>query len=151
LDSPPAVIAVDTNLLVYAHRSGLPEHRAARRAIERASRDALGWGIALASVVEFWSVVTHPESRGGPSSADQASDFLGALAAAGARVWLPGEGFAERLLSVAHRLGVQGARVFDLQIALTAFDNGASELWTHDRRFVALPGLRIHDPLERKP
>ncbi len=102
-------------------------------------------------MAEFWSVVTHPESRGGPSSATEASGFLGALSAAGARLWLPGEGFAGRLLSLAGRLGVQGPRVFDLQIALTAFDNGAAELWTHDSRFVALPGLRIHDPLTRLP
>jgi predicted nucleic acid-binding protein len=47
------VIAVDTNLLVYAHRSSLPEHRRARRALEQASRDPRGWGIALASVAEF--------------------------------------------------------------------------------------------------
>ena len=145
------MIALDTNLLVYAHRAGLPEHRAARRAIERASRDARGWGIALASVAEFWSVVTHPESRGGPSSAVAASGFLAALSAAGARTWLPGEGFADRLLALAGRLGVQGPRVFDLQIALTAFDSGAAELWTHDSHFVALPGLRIHDPLMKLP
>ncbi len=141
------MIALDTNLLVYAHRSGLPEHREARRAIESASRDPRGWGIALASVTEFWSVVTHPESRGGPSSAAQASGFLDALSKAGARTWLPGAGFADRLLGLAGRLEIQGPRVFDLQIGLTAFDNGAVELWTHDSRFVALPGLRIHDPL----
>ncbi len=141
------MIALDTNLLVYAHRSGLPEHRGARRAIESASRDARGWGITIASVAEFWSVVTHPESRGGPSSAAKARGFLDALSTAGARMWLPGEGFADRLLALAGRLAVQGPRIFDLQIGLTAFDNGAVELWTHDSRFVALPGLRIHDPL----
>lgn len=89
--------------------------------------------------------------RGGPSSAVAASGFLEALSAAGARTWLPGEGFADRLLALAGRLGVQGPRVFDLQIALTAFDNGAADLWTHDSRFVALPGLRIHDPLMKLP
>ena len=26
--------------------------------------------------------------------------------------------------------------------------HGASEMWTHDRNFVGLPGLRILDPLE---
>ena len=33
------------------------------------------------------------------------------------------------------------------EIGLTAFDNGAHELWTHDRRFVRLPGLRVRDPI----
>ena len=144
------MIALDTNLLVYAHRSGLPEHRAARQAIERASRRENGFGIALPCVAEFLSVVTHPASAGGPSSADKARGFLGALAEAGARVFFPEEGFADRLLELAGRLGVQGPRVFDLQIALTAFDGGAAELWTHDRAFVAFPGIRILDPLKER-
>ena len=31
--------------------------------------------------------------------------------------------------------------------ALAAFDNGASELWTHDDAFVVPPGIRVADPL----
>lgn len=142
------MIAIDTNLLVYAHRGGLPEHRAARRAIQTASRDVRGWGIPLPCIAEFWSVVTHPASAGGPSTAPQAHAFLKALIVeAGAAVWLPHEGFWERLARLAAHLRVQGARVFDLQIALTAFENGASEMWTHDVNFAALPGLLVQDPL----
>ena len=44
LAAPPPVIAVDTNLLVYAHRHGLAEHRGAQRAIERASVEIRGDG-----------------------------------------------------------------------------------------------------------
>ena len=51
------MIAIDSNLLVYAHRTALPEHRRARRAIEKASRSPLGWGIAWPCIAEFWSVV----------------------------------------------------------------------------------------------
>lgn len=42
---------------------------------------------------------------------------------------------------MAAELEVTGARIFD------AFDNGATEIWSHDRGFAAFPGLRIHDPL----
>jgi predicted nucleic acid-binding protein len=148
MDPEKAVIAIDTNLLIYAHRGALPEHRPAQRAIERASHDPRGWGIALPSVSEFWSVVTHPESRGGPSTAKQAGGFLRALIReAGAALWIPGEDFWDRLVELAGRLEVRGPRVFDLQIGLTAFDNGAVEIWTHDSRFAAFPGLRVHDPL----
>jgi len=142
------MIAIDTNLLIYAHRALLPEHRGARRAIEKACTDPRGWGIALPSIAEFWSVVTHPASRGGPSAATQAEDFLRALIVeAGAAVWTPQHGFWERLTQLASDLKVAGPRVFDLQIALTAFDNGAAEIWTHDRNFTSFPGLRIYDPL----
>lgn len=60
---------------------------------------------------------------------------------------MPREAFWTRLLQMAAELDVRGPRIFDLQIALTAFDNGATEIWTHDRDFVAFPGLRVHDPL----
>jgi predicted nucleic acid-binding protein len=52
-----------------------------------------------------------------------------------------------RLARAASDLEVRGSRVFDLQIALTALQNGATELWTHDRDFVSVPGLTVHDPL----
>jgi predicted nucleic acid-binding protein len=142
------MIAIDTNLLVYAHRSGTPEHSAARKAIERASQDARGWGIPLPCIKEFWSVVTHPESRGGGSPPAKARSFLRVLVLeAGARVWSPQEGSWERLTKLAEDLGVRGPRVFDLQVGLTAFENGATEIWSHDRGFLALPGLTLRDPL----
>jgi toxin-antitoxin system PIN domain toxin len=142
------MIAIDTNLLIYAHRVGLPEHHAARRAIERASHDPRGWGIALPSVAEFWSVVTHPASSGRPSSPRLARAFLHALITeADAQLWMPQNGFWERLAQLAEDLRVSGPRIFDLQIGLTAFDNGALEVWTHDSAFLTFPGLRKHDPL----
>jgi len=141
------VIAVDTNLLVYAHRSSLPEHRRARRALERASSDPRGWGVALASVAEFWSLVTH-RAAPRPSAAGEPTAYLAALGSdAAMQVWAPRAGFETRLLQLASDLEVAGARVFDLQIALTAFEHGASELWTHDRGFTRMPGLRLVDPL----
>ena len=142
------MIAIDTNLLIYAHRAGMAEHGAARRAIRAAAAAPLGWGITLPSIAEFWSVVTHPASTGGPSTPQQAQAFLRALMVeAGAKVWLAHDGFWERLARLAADLRVQGSRIFDLQIALTAFENGASEIWTHDRSFVVFPGLLVHDPL----
>jgi toxin-antitoxin system PIN domain toxin len=141
------VIAIDTNLLIYSHRTRTPEHLRARAAIERAAASDRGWGLAAAVLPEFWSVVTHPASEGRPSSPAQAAAFVRALTNAGAAIWLPGPGFGERLLQAARDLGVAGPRVFDLQIALTAFEGGATEIWTHDTSFVSVPGLRVHHPL----
>jgi predicted nucleic acid-binding protein len=141
------VIAVDTNLLVYAHRSLVPEHRAALRTLERVRRDPRGWGVALRSVVEFWSVVTHPAASGRASTPAEVRAFFETLAGeAGGRIWRPGETFPERLFAVAALLDVRGPRIFDLEIALTALDNGASEIWTLDGRFVTVPGLRVLRP-----
>jgi predicted nucleic acid-binding protein len=142
------MIAIDTNLLIYAHRSSVPEHEAARHALEAASRDARGWGISVASISEFWGIVTHPASAGGASSPEQARELLRALIETGdMQVCSASGGSTERLLQLACDLNVSGGRIFDLQIALSVFDNGASEIWTHDANFVRIPGLRVHDPI----
>ena len=141
------MIALDANLLVYAHRSGYAEHVAALRAVEKARGSRRGWGIPASAAAEFYSVVTHPASVGRPSGPEEAQAFLESLRDAGAKVLYPREGFVERLMQVASDLGIKGRRIFDLQIALTAFESGASEIWTHNRNFVSLPGLPARDPL----
>ena len=142
------MIGLDTNLLVYAHRSAVGEHQSARRAITRASGHPDGWGFSLPVVFEFWSVVTHPAASGRPSTPEEAARFVAALEAAGAAVWMPGVGFGTRLAQLAVELSSVGPRIFDLQIALMAFEGGATQLWTADRRFVSAPGLPVVLALE---
>ena len=142
------MIAVDTNLLVYALRSGVDQHGAARAAIERAAASPRGWGVALQSIAELWMVVTHPSAAGGPASSAVVALFLERLREdAGMQVFEPRPGFTTRLVDLATTLEVAGPRIFDLQIGLTAWEAGARELWTHDRRFRAPPQLRVVDPL----
>lgn len=142
------MIAVDTNVLVYAHRRAVPEHRRARAALERAANDSAGWGISLPVLGEFWSIVTHPRAVGGASTVTQAAAFIRGLVAKGEmRIWVPGAGFAEYLVQRAVNMSVSAARIFDLQIALIAANSGAREIWTHDLNFVRVPEIRIRDPL----
>ncbi len=141
------MIALDTNILIYAHRSAVPEHRAAMRAIEQAAAAPAGWGIAFPCIAEFWAVVTHPASSGRPSRPREAQAFLDNLVAAGAKILYPRNGAMARLCKLAAQLDVQGARIFDLQIALTCLEAGAREIWSHDGNFIAVPGLAVVDPL----
>lgn len=141
------MIVLDTNLLVYAHRSGAAEHFSARRAVEAASRHPAGWAITAASVLEFWSVVTHPAATGRPSTPEEARAYIEALVEAGARLLSPAPAAVPRVLEAAERMGITGPRIFDLQVAVTALDHGATEMWSRDQRFVTLPGLRLVDPL----
>ncbi len=142
------MISLDTNLLVYAHRSATDPHRSAQQAIEKATSSTFGWGFALPCLAEFWTVVTHPAASGGPSPSAAAADYLEALVEAGAQIWSPAPGFERRLISKAVQLDLHGPRVFDLQIALISQESGARELWTHDLGFIKVPGLTIRNPLE---
>ena len=144
------MIAIDTNLLVYAHRMQVPEHRAARKAIEKAATDSGGWGFTLTSLLEFWSIVTHPAAPPRPSTPAEASAFVQALIRdADAQIWLPREGFDRRLIQLGSELRVSGPRIFDLAIALTALEAGAGEIWTHDPGFLSIRGLPVVFPLAR--
>ena len=143
------MIAVDTNILIYAHRSGATLHTRARSAIERAADSDEGWGIPLPAVAEFWAQVTHPQYPDGPSPHPAAARFIRNLVTqGGAIICRPGVGFEDRLLALAEDLGVSGHRVFDLQIALAALDAGAVKLWTHDAHFVKVAGMLVEDPLQ---
>lgn len=140
---------VDLQIRKYAN---LGSHM--KRAIElpedlfvAASRSA-GCGIPLPCIAEFWSIVTHPAAVPCPSRPDEVRAFLAALAEAGMTTLLPRASFGDRLRRLAQDLGVAANGILDLQIGLTALDAGATELWTHDRRFEGIPGLPAFDPID---
>lgn len=140
------MVAVDTNLLVYAHRQEMRQHRRSLSAIERAA-DLGRWGISLPCLAEFAFAVSRPQIDGRPSTPREIEQFFHGLFEAGAEVLLPSSSFPSRLLEELVRHRVSGKRVFDLQIALIARENGVTEFWTHDTDFIRIPGLRVVDPL----
>jgi predicted nucleic acid-binding protein len=57
-----------------------------------------------------------------------------------------------RLWRTAHAVGRiaedSGKRIFDLQIAVIAYEHGVHEIWTHDRDFASIPSVKVFDPLQ---
>src|SRR5206468_9255371 len=122
-----SMIGIDTNLLVYAHRSAVPECNAAQAAFIAAANIPGGWGISVPTIAEFWSIVTHPSQAGGPSSGALATNFIDHLVTEGhGQIWVPALGFGRRLMRWAAYLKVRGAAVFDFQIALFPLELGAN-------------------------
>jgi len=62
------VIAVDTNILVYAHREELALHQRARTALQQMAEDVEPWVLPVFCVAEFLRVVTHPRLFDPPST-----------------------------------------------------------------------------------
>src|SRR5262245_54159925 len=54
------VIAVDTNVLVYAHRQDSEWHEPATRAVRQLAEGAAPWAIPWPCVHEFLAIATHP-------------------------------------------------------------------------------------------
>ena len=130
------MIAVDTNVLIHAHREELPKHRAALERLEALAGSGEAWSIPVFCLGEFLRVVTHRRLFDPPHSATEACEALARLLSAGnVRVLRPGPGYPERLAEAVREVGATGNLVFDAQIVALCRDCGVSVLVTEDRDF----------------
>lgn len=146
------MIAVDTNLLVYAHRSDSTWNEAAHRCIATLARGKASWGIPWACVHEFCAIVTHPKIFDPPSTMDQAIDQVDAWLESDSVVTLAEPDNYWALVRELLRTGkIVGPRVHDARIAAVCLAHGVTELWTADRDFGRFPQLRVRNPLTSPP
>jgi uncharacterized protein len=145
------MVAVDTNVLVYAHRREASEHIAARALVAALAEGAEPWSIAWPCVYEFFSVVTNPRIwKQAASSPEQAWAQLAAwLAAPAVRVLSEPAGFATVLAGFARRGRVRGPVIHDARIAAICVAHGVDKLLTRDRDFSLFPELAVEDPFRR--
>ncbi len=142
------MIAVDANLLVYAHREDSRHHDRARQALQTLVSSGRPWAVPWPCVHEFVAIVTHRRVYRTPTEPAAAMAAITALASS-ARLVLLGE--AERHLEILGGLltasGVTGAKVHDARVAAICLGHEVDELWTADRDFSYFPSLRTRNPL----
>lgn len=142
------MIALDTNLLVYAHRADTPNHEAARQALERVARHPHGWAIPWPCAHEFLAVVTGRAFGSARTPVAIAFETLQAwLAHPGCQAIGETPGHATILAALAARAGLAGGAVHDARIAAICIGHRVEEFWTADRDFDRFPDLRIRNPL----
>jgi toxin-antitoxin system PIN domain toxin len=142
------VIAVDSNILIYAHRAEVREHAAARAALKRLTESNSRWGLPWPVLHEFLAKVSSARLFKTPSSwpvvwaeVDQwlATPGIQLLGETEAHV-----GILRRLLEAS---GATGSMVHDARIAAICLENEVDALWTADRDFQRFPGLTVFNPL----
>jgi uncharacterized protein len=142
------VIAVDTNLLVYAHREDSPWHEAAAARITELAEDRTPWAIPWPCLHEFVAIVTHPRIYVPPTPLAGAIDQIEAwLEAPGLVLLAETEGYWPELRAALEAGRIVGAQVHDARIAALCRLHGVRELWTADRDFSRFAGLRVRNPL----
>jgi toxin-antitoxin system PIN domain toxin len=142
------VIAVDTQILVYAHRRESLWHEPAFRRLAELATSPTRWAIPVHCLVEFYSIVTRPRRYQPPSTPAEAIAQIDELLSAprvrvleeNAQTW-----FVLRDLLAAAR--VAGPPAYDARIAAVCIQHGVTELWTADRDYLAYPALRVRNPL----
>ena len=146
------MIAVDTNILVYAHREDSPFHEQAFRCIAELAESRTAWSIPWPCLHEFMAITTHPKIFSPPTP----------LAAAVAQVeaWLESPSLVllseerdhwSKLQRIINASKATGPLVHDARIAALCQSHGIKELLTADRDFGRFRDLKTRNPLVEKP
>lgn len=145
------MIAVDTNLLVYAHRRESRSHQAAASIMRGLAEGNDSWAIPWPCCYEFLSVVTNPRIwKENATNPEQSWRQLSAwIASPSMRLIGETERFATILERFVRRPRVRGGVVHDARIAAICIAHGVEELLTRDRDFSLFPELKTRDPIGR--
>ena len=142
------MIAVDTNLLVYAHREEFPHHKRANELIRDLATGRAPWGIPWPCVGEFVSVVTSPRPFKRPSTAQEVAIQLDVwVHAPTARLLGERADTWQHFRALLVTSGLTRASVHDARIAAICLDHRVRELWSADRDFSRFPALTTRNPL----
>ena len=140
------MIAVDTNILVYAHRAEFPKHVAASARLVELAQGRGPWGLPIFVIGEFLRLITHPRLFDAPHTIDEAAIVLERLLASPTvRVLSPGAQWPTLLLEALAEGKARGNLVFDAQIVALCREHGVDALLTEDRDFdrFALRTIRL--------
>ena len=141
------MIAVDTNILVYAHRQDSPWHERAATTLIELAEGRETWAIPWPCVHEFFSIVTHPRIYKPPTPA--------AIAIVDLEVWfesptlkLIGEPdhYWSVLRDTLRTSAVVGPMAHDARIAAICRANGVTTLLSADRDFSRF-AIQVRNPL----
>jgi toxin-antitoxin system PIN domain toxin len=141
------MLLTDVNVLVYAFRGDVPDHRRYAAWLDGVINGDEAYGMADLVLSGFLRIVTHPRIFHAPASIEDALAFVEqvrgrlqcVVLAPGARHW-------EIFTRLCRTAGVRGNLVPDAYLAALAIESG-SEWITTDRDFSRFPGLRWRHPL----
>ena len=142
------MIAVDTNILVYAHREDAEWHAVAYARIVQLAENRSAWAIPWPCMHEFIAIATHPRIFSPPTPLAAALDQLEAWLESPSLVLLAESQLHwEQLRRLLLGGKIAGPMVHDARIAALCLQHGVRELWSVDRDFGRFPDLMVVNPL----
>ena len=141
------MLALDVNVLVYAHRADVPEHERYLEWLEQLVNGDEAFGLADLVLSGFIRVATHSRVFKTPTPIEQAVAFAEQLRKRPNRIRLaPGSRHWAIFLDLCRRANARGNLVADAYLAAMAIESGC-EWVSADRDFARFPGLRWRHPL----
>lgn len=144
------MIAVDTNILVYAHRRESRLGEAAHSVMVALAEGDEAWAIPWPCCYEFLSVVTNRRIwKDEATKPDHAwRQFMAWAGSPSHHMIGETDDFIEILERIVSRPNVVGGVVHDARIAAVCIAHGVDALLTRDRDFSLFPELVTRDPFE---
>lgn len=138
------MIAIDTNILVYADRSDMPQHAKAMAALRGLAEGDEAWALPVFCTAEFVRVVSHSRIFDPPTPPEEALAAVDALLASpSCHLLLPGPRYWALFRQAVHDSAASGNLVFDAQIVAVCLEHGARTILTEDRDFSRFPGVTV--------
>ena len=142
------MIAVDTNVLVYAHREDSQWHSQAYARMLELAEGRAPWAIPWPCVNEFLAISTHPKIYFPPTPLSAAIDqVVSWMESPSLSLLTESERYWQEFRRILETGKIVGPQVHDARIAGLCLFYGISELWTADRDFSRFPGLKVRNPL----
>ena len=142
------MIAVDSNVLVYAHREDSAWHDAAYGCLVELAEGRAPWAIPWPCVHEFLAIATHPRIYAPPTPLEIALGQVQAwLESPGLVLLCETEDYWPQLEGLLRSARVSGPQVHDARVAALCLEHGITELWSADRDFSRFPALKVRNPL----
>jgi uncharacterized protein len=142
------MIAVDSNILVYAHREDSAWHDAAYGWLLSLAEGRDPWAIPWPCIHEFLAIVTHHRIYSPPTPLAAALDQVEAWLESPSVVLLAeSEAYWHGLQRLLRSARASGPRVHDARVAALCLEHGITELWTADRDLSRFPSLKVRNPL----
>jgi hypothetical protein len=141
------MVAIDTNILVAAHRRGTPHHEEALALLTSFAEGDVPFALFWPSVYEFLRVVTHHRVFDPPSTAREAFEAIESfLAPPAVRVLSETPGHLALARRVIGQAGATGNLVHDAHLVVLALEHGVHEILTLDADFRRFPQVASRNP-----
>ncbi len=142
------MIALDTNILVHAHRKDASLHAEAKGCVRELAEAAAPWCICFHSLIEFYGIVSHSKIWELASTPQQAADQIAAWRESPSlRILTELPEHIDQVMTLAETGKVTGPMIHDARIAACCVTHGVNLLWTLDRDFSRFPQLQVRNPL----
>jgi toxin-antitoxin system PIN domain toxin len=142
------MIAVDSNILVYAVREDSPWHKAAFLCVRDLAEGPSPWAIPWPCIHEFIAVITHPRIYRPPTPLRDALlqvDYW--MESPGLQLLGEGLSYWGHLKDILSAGKAVGPMVHDGHVMAVCLGHGVREIWTADRDYSRFRGIRTRNPL----